>query len=167
MAPTSTSLFSLPPELIEHLISYFTPPEIAAFSGTNRALHELIKDDNTHLWRTLYLAQPYDNPLDHGMTNDNDEFPWAPTYKLRAMAEYKSSVRPVVDGIIDAVRTAPMYSEHTSADLAWANQLIMRNTSMFRDFGEDAVARALHNSDEETEQRRLHVLQRAGGIARG
>ncbi|KZV76912.1 hypothetical protein PENSPDRAFT_645670 [Peniophora sp. CONT] len=150
-------LFSLPPELIEHLISFFSPAEIAAFSLTNRALHELIVDDNTHLWRALYLSQPYDDPLERGMVEDLVEFPWATMYKLRSMAEHRTQVRPVVDGILDAVRTAPSYTDKASADLAWATDLILRNVPLFRDFGEDAVARALLDSDEETEQRRLRV----------
>ncbi|VDC01971.1 unnamed protein product [Peniophora sp. CBMAI 1063] len=152
------SLFSLPPELIEHLISFFTGAEIAAFAGTNRALHELIAEDNTHLWRALYLAQPYDDPLELGLIDDVADFSWAATYKIRYTAENsKSQVRPVVDGIIHTVRTAPRYSAHSSADMTWATQLILRNAHMFRDFGEDAVARALSDTDRETEDRRLRV----------
>src|ERR1700733_13432960 len=60
---TSTIHEILPPELIEHILSICDPLEVAAFGQTSRFFRTLVyQTTDQHLWRSLYLSQPFDDP---------------------------------------------------------------------------------------------------------
>lgn len=53
----------LPAEVIEHIILELDPIDVAALAQTSRSLQSLVYDaEDDHLWRSLYLKQPFDDP---------------------------------------------------------------------------------------------------------
>lgn len=58
-----TTLALLPPEIIEQVLFFLDPLDVATFSKTCKAFYALIyRTPDNHLWRALYLAQPLDDP---------------------------------------------------------------------------------------------------------
>ncbi|KAF9066455.1 hypothetical protein BDP27DRAFT_1227533 [Rhodocollybia butyracea] len=58
------SFDDLPVETIEEILIQCDPLDVGAISHCSRHLHELIcSASNQHLWRALYLAQPFDDPI--------------------------------------------------------------------------------------------------------
>ncbi|KAL0961503.1 hypothetical protein HGRIS_006444 [Hohenbuehelia grisea] len=58
-----TSIADLPPETVEDILLHCQPRCVAALAQTCRAFRDLVylSPDN-HIWRNLYLAQPFDDP---------------------------------------------------------------------------------------------------------
>ena len=57
------SLASISQEIIEEVLTFLDPVDVAAFSQTSRRYNNLIyHSGDNHLWRELYLAQPFDDP---------------------------------------------------------------------------------------------------------
>ncbi|KAH6916765.1 hypothetical protein BKA70DRAFT_1250489 [Coprinopsis sp. MPI-PUGE-AT-0042] len=55
---------SLPLELVHQILSFARPRTVAAFSQTNKAAYAAVYGPDTqHLWRSLYLSYPLDDPL--------------------------------------------------------------------------------------------------------
>ncbi|KAI0252115.1 hypothetical protein BJV78DRAFT_1125038 [Lactifluus subvellereus] len=62
------SAILLPPEILEQILSSMDPLDVASFSQTCKAYYDLVyRPGDNHLWRTLYLAQPFDDPR-HSLT---------------------------------------------------------------------------------------------------
>lgn len=60
-----TTIFDIPPEVIEQVFLELDPLDVAACSQTCRDLYTLIYDpSNSLFWRKMYLAQPFDDPRD-------------------------------------------------------------------------------------------------------
>ena len=59
----SVMLALLPPEIIEHILLLLDPLDVARFSQACGTFYNLVYHarDN-HLWRALYLSQPFDDP---------------------------------------------------------------------------------------------------------
>ena len=57
------TLALIPPEIIERILLFLDPLEVAAFSQTCKSFYNLVyASRDNHLWRTLFLAQPFDDP---------------------------------------------------------------------------------------------------------
>ncbi|KAF7980623.1 hypothetical protein HWV62_37414 [Athelia sp. TMB] len=53
----------IPPEVIELILIFCDPADVAAFAQTARVYRSLIYESvDDHLWRSLYLSQPFDDP---------------------------------------------------------------------------------------------------------
>jgi len=53
----------LPPEIIEQILLLLDPLDVAMFSQVCREFYNLVHHPrDRHLWRALYLAQPFDDP---------------------------------------------------------------------------------------------------------
>lgn len=53
----------LPVEVIEHILLLLDPLDVAQLAQTNRNFNALIyHQDDQHLWRELYLGEPFDDP---------------------------------------------------------------------------------------------------------
>jgi hypothetical protein len=55
----------IPPEIIEQVLLFLDPLDIATFSQTCKGHRDLVyppRPGDNHLWRALYLAQPFDDP---------------------------------------------------------------------------------------------------------
>ncbi|KAJ4477280.1 hypothetical protein J3R30DRAFT_3657755 [Lentinula aciculospora] len=58
-------LYDLPAEIFEEILMVCDPVEVGMISCCSRLIHNLIynsRDHSQHLWRALYLAQPFDDP---------------------------------------------------------------------------------------------------------
>ena len=61
--PVTASLVLLPPEIIEQVLLLLDPLDVAIVSQTCKTFYNLIyRTRDNHLWRALYLAQPFDDP---------------------------------------------------------------------------------------------------------
>ncbi|KAJ3781041.1 hypothetical protein GGU10DRAFT_123270, partial [Lentinula aff. detonsa] len=62
----STTFHDLPTEIIEEILILCDPIEVGMISCCSRLFYNLIYnsrgDSSQHLWRALYLAQPFDDP---------------------------------------------------------------------------------------------------------
>lgn len=53
----------LPVEVVEHIILFLDPIDVSKLSQTHSAYYNLISHaEDEHLWRELYLLQPFDDP---------------------------------------------------------------------------------------------------------
>lgn len=57
------TLALIPPEIIEQVLVFLDPLDVAPFSQTCKSFYDLVYPTrDNHLWRALYLAQPFDDP---------------------------------------------------------------------------------------------------------
>ncbi|KAH9044592.1 hypothetical protein EDB85DRAFT_2070730 [Lactarius pseudohatsudake] len=57
------SLTLVPQEIIERVLAFLDPLDVASFSQTSKQHNKLVyHSGDNHLWRELYLAQPFDDP---------------------------------------------------------------------------------------------------------
>ncbi|KIM40988.1 hypothetical protein M413DRAFT_72451 [Hebeloma cylindrosporum] len=55
----------LPPEIVEEILVYCDPIDVAQVAATCSAMRDIIYgSEDSKLWRELYLAQPFDDPRD-------------------------------------------------------------------------------------------------------
>nr|VWP02542.1 Putative transcriptional repressor [Ganoderma boninense] len=60
--PASSSLLSLPVEVVERILTTSDPRDVARFAQTCRYAHKLVYEpDDQFLWRELYLGHPFDD----------------------------------------------------------------------------------------------------------
>lgn len=53
----------LPLEIVEFILALCDPVDVAAFSQTSSLYRSLVYEtEDEHLWRSLYLSQPFDDP---------------------------------------------------------------------------------------------------------
>ncbi|KAF9817460.1 hypothetical protein IEO21_03417 [Rhodonia placenta] len=58
----SVSILSLPPELVERILLFCHPCDVAKFTETCKAAYSLVyKAEDQYLWRELFLAWPFDD----------------------------------------------------------------------------------------------------------
>ncbi|KAL0565959.1 hypothetical protein V5O48_016057 [Marasmius crinis-equi] len=93
--PTTTTITSLPPETFEQILFLLDPLDVAAISQTSRYFYDIVysptpstsnqtqhPNPNQYLWRNLYLAQPFDDPLQcystlgRRLTDEENDFDW-------------------------------------------------------------------------------------------
>ena len=57
------TLASIPLEIVEEFLLFLDPLDVATFSQTCKSFYSLVYPPrDNHLWRALYLAQPFDDP---------------------------------------------------------------------------------------------------------
>ncbi|KAH9486688.1 hypothetical protein JR316_0000753 [Psilocybe cubensis] len=57
------SIFTVPVELAQHILSFCHPWDVATFSQTSRAAYALVyHPTDQYLWRQLFAAYPFDSP---------------------------------------------------------------------------------------------------------
>ena len=57
------TLAQVPPEIIEQVLLFLDPLDVATVSQTSKSFYNLVyPSQDHHLWRALYLAQPFDDP---------------------------------------------------------------------------------------------------------
>jgi len=57
-------VFTVPVELVQHILSFCHPCDVAAFAQTSCAARALVYHPaDQYLWRQLYLSQPFDSPI--------------------------------------------------------------------------------------------------------
>jgi hypothetical protein len=76
------SLANIPPETVEEILIHCNPFEISAFARTSRAHRKIVYKGGQHLWRSLLLNYPLDDPrncvdhLDRPVLASSEEFDW-------------------------------------------------------------------------------------------
>ncbi|KAF9015455.1 hypothetical protein BDQ17DRAFT_1269290 [Cyathus striatus] len=60
----STTIFSIPVELAQRILTFCHPWDVASFSRSSHLAYNLVyHPTDQYLWRQLFLAYPFDNPL--------------------------------------------------------------------------------------------------------
>lgn len=86
----------LPPELLEHVLTFAHPKDVAQFGQTCRAYYELVfSSGQQHLWRALFFSDPdfFDNPykcltpIGLPYVSEGAEFDWRHELQRRVRTE--------------------------------------------------------------------------------
>jgi hypothetical protein len=166
-----TGIFDLPPETVEKVLLYCDPLDVAAFAQSchiSRALIYLAPDQ--HLWRQLYLTQPFDDPRQCvsqcGRPMSMERFDWRMNLqciiRARTVLNNISLCTPgervvILNAMLDMVCNVPPHlsepsseSGTTSKNLVWVRSLLKGGTFLDEDWPQ--------SSDEERQLRaRLHT----------
>ena len=78
----------LPTELVEYILTFCRPKDVAAFSQTCRQSRALIyESDDQFLWRELFLAVPFDDPAGSPDQDPKSPCDWKGELQARIRAE--------------------------------------------------------------------------------
>ncbi|KAH9949791.1 hypothetical protein B0H21DRAFT_725996 [Amylocystis lapponica] len=162
-----TTIQDLPPELMEQIILELDPLHVASFAQTCSAVRALIYDPpDQHLWRSLYLAQPGDDPrscLD-ALGNPLPEPNWCARVqritRARTLIRDWTKHRPgeladVLHTLLELVCATPptpgVYTDHLSLNLVWAAALLTDGAFL------DRIAPALAPAEQQLHAQ-LHTM---------
>ncbi|KAI0260673.1 hypothetical protein BC834DRAFT_831460 [Gloeopeniophorella convolvens] len=131
------TLALVPTEIIEQILIELDPLDVAAIAQTCRRYNDIVyHSPDSHLWRTLYLAQPFDDPR-HALTQRLEPVPpesidWMRSLqsimRARTVLADPSRCRPgeratilrTLIGLIVGAAPAPSFSDVTlSENLIW------------------------------------------------
>jgi len=88
VSSATTMIGTLPTELVQHILTFCRPKDVAAFSQTCRKSYALIyESEDQFLWRELFLAVPFDDPTgspDQDLGSSGD---WKSELQARIRAE--------------------------------------------------------------------------------
>lgn len=142
---TSTSILNIPQELTEHALVHADPCDVASFAQTCRTARALVYEQrDQHLWRRLFLEQPYDDPrrpsdTDARFSIDGElgSIDWKKALQQRVYAMriiQKIGLHPpelaaALSTLISVARGAPpmLQRPDESKDLIWLNGLAREN----------------------------------------
>ncbi|KAJ3718435.1 hypothetical protein C8R42DRAFT_675984 [Lentinula raphanica] len=148
-ASETTKLFSLPPELILHILTFCHPTDIARFAEVCRSTFDLVCNGNSQfLWREVFL-QLYDDPRKaiRPIIHDDDEafsepFDWKGALQHRTEAEIvahhalnaesnkrQRTLKTFVDAVTQALPAPRDSQSRPSLNLQWLDRLL-RETQM-------------------------------------
>jgi hypothetical protein len=132
------TILHIPTELIEHLLLFCDPIDVSAFAQSCRSFRQLVYAPvDNHLWRWLYLRQPFDDPrrcVSHtGVPRSEREIDWKGELqrimRARTIASNVKMCSPeerisVLQTFLDLVSHIPALhsaqSLETSQNLTWA-----------------------------------------------
>ena len=147
MVSTAPLILQIPSEITEHALVLSHPRDVASFAQTCRSARALVYEArDQHLWRRLFLEQPYDDPRHPRFTLDGfdhtSEVDWKKLLQKRVYAMrviQKIDSRPpelegALDALVSVIKNLPAMPEtpDSSKDLAWLSQLV-REHNVFRD----------------------------------
>ena len=142
---SSTSILDIPQELTENALVLADPRDVASFAQTCRSARALVYEQrDQHLWRRLFLEQPYDDPRrafnsDFRSTTDADSatIDWKKALQqrvyamriLQRMNSHPPELATALETLISVARNAPSMPLQTdeSKDLIWLNGLAREN----------------------------------------
>ncbi|KAL5518707.1 hypothetical protein ACEPAH_390 [Sanghuangporus vaninii] len=143
MQDLTTSIFDIPQEITEHALVHAEPRDVASFAQTCRTARALVYDQrDQHLWRRLFLEQPYDDPRRSATTafhsdSDSEPIDWKRALQQRVYAmrivqkivTHPPELATALSALISVARHAPPMPEQSdeSKDLIWLNNLIREN----------------------------------------
>jgi hypothetical protein len=132
----------LPDELVETILTSLHPLDVAAFARTCRRARMFVYEPRgDYLWRTLFLAYPFDDPrrtVAHATLGGKESPPvdWETLLKRRVKAEHsyvgKSSEHAlkleVMETLVDVLDNSELWERlsvtyNTSANLVWLAKL--------------------------------------------
>lgn len=104
-----STLLDIPLEVVEHILAKAEPFDVASFAQTCRIFRSLIyHSSDQHLWRSLFLAQPFDDPRKcltaTGRHLTEKEYDWRGEVQRRSRAQkFVSSDGPMKPGEIGGI----------------------------------------------------------------
>ena len=153
VSPATTMIGTLPTELVQHILVFCRPKDVATFSQTCRQSRVLIYGTNDQfLWRELFLAVPFDDLADpdRGLEAPGD---WKSELQVRIRAEtlvtlpYEDMRTGDHDSISNAFDTLTRVLNSTPPDepknLRWLTSIAARSF-VFNDY--DRFPRFLSNT---------------------
>lgn len=147
MNAAAPRILQIPPEITEHTLVLSHPRDVASFAQTCRSARALVYEArDQHLWRRLFLEQPFDDPrrtlVSYDVVNEVLEVDWKKELQRRVFAMrviQKISTHPpelagALDALVSVIKNLPPMSEKQdeSNDLIWLSQLV-REHNVFRD----------------------------------
>ncbi|KIM80522.1 hypothetical protein PILCRDRAFT_789242 [Piloderma croceum F 1598] len=93
MASLTATVFRIPDEITEHTLTLLHPIDIANFSQTCHSAYTLVYGaPDQYLWHQLFLAYPFDNPINTlNYQNTNTSYNWRNALQRRVQAELIAS----------------------------------------------------------------------------
>lgn len=142
----SRSILSVPQEITELALVFSDPSDVASFAQTCRTARRIVYGNGTekdqHLWRRIYLHQPFDDPRrllkyadEHAVGNPTIDWMKLLQRRWKAMLVVENKHKHPLE-LSDAlyeltllVRNALPFpsAQPQSLDLLWANDLLNRN----------------------------------------
>lgn len=147
MNAAAPRILQIPPEITEHTLVLSHPRDVASFAQTCRSARALVYEArDQHLWRRLFLEQPFDDPrrtlVSYDVGNEVLEVDWKKELQRRVFAMrviQKISTHPpelagALDALVSVIKNLPPMPEKQdeSNDLIWLSQLV-REHNVFRD----------------------------------
>lgn len=147
MNAAAPRILQIPPEITEHTLVLSHPRDVASFAQTCRSARALVYEArDQHLWRRLFLEQPFDDPrrtlVSSDVGNEILEVDWKKELQRRVFAMrviQKISTHPpelagALDALVSVIKNLPPMPEKQdeSNDLIWLSQLV-REHNVFRD----------------------------------
>ncbi|KAE9403237.1 hypothetical protein BT96DRAFT_1082018 [Gymnopus androsaceus JB14] len=118
-----TILHELPVETFEEILAHCDPLEVAAVSRCDRFCYELINNaPDQHLWRALYLAQPFDDPTRCVSQNGKprvEQFDWKS--ELQAIIRARTILKDA--SICKSHERTQISTDKLSQNLRWVSHL--------------------------------------------
>ncbi|OBZ79657.1 hypothetical protein A0H81_00376 [Grifola frondosa] len=135
------ALLSIPPELIERILTFCHARDVSSFAQTCRVAHLLVyKADDQYLWRELFLAHPFDDPRRAALLSrpggaQIHDIDWKQELQRRIEAELVASssdfdgphLQRVLEALVSVVETAlPNNVEpaRRSENLRWLDRIL-------------------------------------------
>lgn len=88
VSSATTMIDILPTELVQHILIFCRPRDVAVFSQTCRKSHVLIyESEDQFLWRELFLAVPFDDLTDSPDQDPESSGDWKSELQARVRAE--------------------------------------------------------------------------------
>ena len=130
---TAVGLLLVPPEITEHALLHARPRDVASFAQTCRFARALVyQSGDQHLWRQMYLLQPFDDPRiaassSSGIAVGEIQVNWMKELqrRIRASSIISNNLEAHPDGLLEALKTMISIvhgASHVSADSRSCNQ---------------------------------------------
>lgn len=88
VSSATTMIGILPTELVQHILTFCRPKDVAAFSQTRRQSRALVyESEDQFLWRELFLAVPFDDLADSPDRDQKSSVDWRGELQARVRAE--------------------------------------------------------------------------------
>jgi hypothetical protein len=164
---THFSTFSIPSEVIEGILCHTDPVDVAAFSQTSKAYHDVVYNpDDQKLWRELYLKLPLDDPRECintlGKSQRGLSVDWKTELQdfVRASQVVMDQTRLREGELITILQTLIRLATHfkslqdgKSSNLQWITKNLLRGSNFLR-YGEQTVL----SPGEEAMMAKLRIL---------
>jgi hypothetical protein len=134
-------ILTIPVELVERVLTFCHPHDVAAFSQTCHLAHAIVYHPvDEYLWRELFLSYPFDDPRrstqDARMTDSSASVEWKHELLRRMDAErfcfsskapsHETKAQAVLETFIHVVQQYTTLSDdiHISYDLRWLERIL-------------------------------------------
>ena len=132
-------IFILPSEVAERILVLCHPRDVAAFSQTCHRAHDIVyRPSDLYLWRTLFLAYPFDDPRpttsseEPGQSSSspspNSEVDWRTKLQRRVRAERiarrDGDRHECLQVVLECIRETAAATREPSHNLSWVKKVL-------------------------------------------